>query len=98
MERSAPDLEKMKAKTKKLRDAAQTLLKEAGRPANEIAGSTSLETLTEALATAVKKCPNDDLQFLMIVRSVLTGCNLMLRTGNRMEGCVKDLYGTHGRN
>ena len=61
VERSAPDLDKMKAKTKKLRDAAQTLLKEAGRPANEIAGSTSLETLTEALATAVKECPNDRL-------------------------------------
>ena len=56
VERSAPALEKIKAKTKKLSEAAQSLLKEAGWPApTEM--DTSFETLTEGLATAVKESP-----------------------------------------
>ena len=57
-ERSAPALEKMKAKTKNLSDAAQSLLKEAGWPApTEV--DTSFETLTDELAAAVKEDAND---------------------------------------
>ena len=76
-ERNAPALEKLKAKTRKLSDAAQSLLKEAGRPApTEM--DTSFETLTDELATAVKEHANDHSQFLLTVYAVLAGCNLML--------------------
>lgn len=86
VERSAPPLEKIKARTKKLSEAAQSLLKEAGRPVKELAADTSFEALTDALATDVKDTPNDHSQFLMMVRSMLTGCNLMLRAWESDEG------------
>jgi hypothetical protein len=51
------------------------------------AACTSLETLTEALATVVQENPNqDDLQFLLLVYSVRAGCNLMLRAWERDSG------------
>lgn len=95
VERSAPGLEKMKAKTKKLRDAAQTLLKEAGWPApTEM--DTSFEALTDGLATAVKEYANDHFQFLLMVYAVLTGCNLMHRAwesdGGLREGWIWDAW------
>jgi hypothetical protein len=93
---NAPDLERLKANTKKLRDAAESLLKETGRPAQEIAGCVSIEGLTEALATVVREYPNDDLQFLLMVRSVLTACNLRLRAwetdGGLREGFIWDAW------
>jgi hypothetical protein len=93
---NAPGLERLKANTKKLRDAAESLLKETGRPAQEIAGCVSIEGLTEALATVVKEYPNDDLQFLLMVRSVLTACNLRLGAwetdGGLREGFIWDAW------
>lgn len=78
-ERNAPSQKKMIEKTKKLRDAAQSLLQEVHCPVRKDSACTSFEDLTEGLAMAVKEFPNDHLQFLMVVDSVLTGCNLMLR-------------------
>jgi hypothetical protein len=95
VERNAPALEKLKAKTKKLSDAAQSLLKEAGWP-TPTETDTSIEILTESLATAVKEYANDYLQFLLMVYAVLKGCNLMHRTwesdGGLREGWVWDAW------
>jgi hypothetical protein len=76
VERTAPALEEIKAKTKTLSDAAESLLKEAGWPSTEI--DTSFETLTDELAKAVKEHENDHYQFLLMVYAMLAGCNLML--------------------
>ena len=96
VERSAPALKKISALTIKLRDAAQSLLKEVGSPAEELAGFASFEALTEAVAIAVKEFPNDHLQFQMMVWSILTACNVMLRTwesdGGLREGAIWDAW------
>ena len=76
-ELNAPALKKMIAKTRDLRDAAQSLLKEADLPVEE--GWNSFEAMTEDTATAVKEFPNHHLQFLIVVNCIIAGCNLMLR-------------------
>jgi hypothetical protein len=53
-EQSAPALEKVKANTMKLRDAAQ-FLKQAGHSVRGLGGYTSLEDLTESVAIAIFK-------------------------------------------
>jgi len=94
-ERNAP-LKKMIEKTKDLRDAAQSLLQEADCPVKEDSDSTSFEALTEDLATVVKEFRNDDLQFLLMVHQMVTGCNLMLRTwetdGGLRAGSIWDAW------
>jgi hypothetical protein len=95
VERSAPALEKLKAEAKRLSDAAQSLLKAAGWPApTEI--DTSIEILTEALATAVKEYANDHVQFLLMVYAALEACNLMLHAweadGGLREGWIWDAW------
>jgi len=95
-ERNAPALHTLIGKTEKLKDAAQSLLQEVGHEVKEDAGQTSFETLTESLATAVKEFPNDHLQFLMMVHSVVKGCNLVLRDwktdGGLREGWIWDAW------
>ena len=87
MELNAPAQKTIKAKTENLRQAAQSLLQEVGHEVKEEdAARTSFVALTEALTTAVKEFPNDHLQFLMMVHSIATGCNLMLRTWESDEG------------
>jgi hypothetical protein len=94
VERTAPALEKIKAKTKELSDAAKSLLKEAGWPSTEM--DTSFETLTDELARAVKEHDNDHYQFLLMVYAMLAGCNLMLRAwetdGGLREGWIWDAW------
>jgi hypothetical protein len=96
MERTAPALEKMIAKTKSLKDAARSLLKEVGWPVKEDAAWKSFEAMTEGAATAVKEFPNVHLQFLMVVDSLFAGCNLMLRNwesdGGLREGWAWDAW------
>jgi hypothetical protein len=95
VERNAPALEKLKAKTKNLSEAAQSLLKEAGWP-TPTETDTSIEILTESLATTVKEYANDHLQFLLMVYAVFRGCNLMHRTwasdGGLREGWAWDAW------
>src|SRR5262249_53837085 len=95
VERTAPALEKIKDKTKKLSDAAQTLLKEAGWPSST-ATDTSFETLANELAKAVKEHANDHSQFLLMVYAALAGCNLMLSSwesdGGLREGWIWDAW------
>jgi hypothetical protein len=95
-ERNAPALHTLIEKTEKLKDAAQSLLQEVGHEVKEDAGQTSFETLTESLATAVKEFPYDRLQFLMMVHSVVKGCNLVLRDwktdGGLREGWIWDAW------
>jgi hypothetical protein len=85
-ERHGPALEKIRAKTKKLRIAAMSLLHETGLLVNDNSACTSFEALAEALNTTVKECLNDHLQFMLVVRSVVSACDLMLRKCEEDEG------------
>jgi hypothetical protein len=95
-ELNAPALKKIIAKTKNLKRAAQSLLEETGRPMEEDAAWRSFEAATEETATVVKEFPNDHLQFLIVVNSLIGGCNLMLckwaSDGGLREGRMWDAW------
>ena len=95
-ELNAPTLKRIIAKTKNLKDAAQSLLEEAGYPMKEDAAWRSFEVMTEHTATVVKDFPNDHLQFLIVVNSLIGGCNLMLREWASDGGCAKEGCGMRG--
>jgi hypothetical protein len=94
VEINAPALRKMIVKTKNLRDAARSLLKEIGW--QEGAAWKSFEAMTKDTATVVKEIPNSHLQFLLVVNSVFAGCNLVLRDwesdGGLREGWMWDAW------
>lgn len=85
-EQHAPALNKIRAKTKKLRNAAKSFLQETGHLVNENASCASFEELADALNTVVKECPNDHLQFMLVVKAMLSACDLMLRKCESDEG------------
>jgi hypothetical protein len=85
-ERNAPALHRLVEKTKTLKNAAQSFLQEVGCEVKEDAGQTSFESLTAALATVVKESLNDHLQFMLVVHSTNSACDLMLRTWELDEG------------
>jgi hypothetical protein len=85
VEQHGPALEKMKTKTKKLRESARSLLTEADW-SPPIVACESFTSLTDALATAVNEFPNDHLQFLIMVQCVTMACNQMLGEWESEEG------------
>ena len=95
-ERRAPSLDKMRTKTEKLKNDAKSLLREVGHLDNEKCVCESFEELVDALNTVVKECSNEDLQFLLVVKSMLSACNLILRRsesdGGLREGRMWDAW------
>jgi hypothetical protein len=75
----APSLDKMRKKAKTLRKDARSLLQEAGHLVNESSTHVSFEVLASALNTAMKEYPNEHPQFLLVVKSTLSACDVMLR-------------------
>jgi hypothetical protein len=78
-EQRAPSLDKIRIKTKKLKNDAKSLLREAGLLINENDVWASFEVLADTLNTVVKECSNEHLQFLLVVNSMHSACDLMLR-------------------
>ena len=75
---NAPSLKRMIEKTNKLRDAAQSLLQEAGLP-GEAAAWSSFEDIADVTATVLTEFPVDEVQFLTMVHSLLASCQLMIK-------------------
>jgi hypothetical protein len=96
VELNAPEQKKMIAKTKKLRDAARSLLEETDWPVKEGTAWESIEALTKATAAAVAEFPSRDLQFLTVVHSLFATCNLILcdweSDGGIREGWMWDSW------
>lgn len=84
-ELKAPSLKTMTEKTEDLKSAAQSLLESFDGldllevPVKEGGALSSLEAIADTVATAIKECPNDQVQFLMLVFSLSAACTLMLR-------------------
>jgi|ERR1700733_5814623 hypothetical protein len=95
-EQHAPSLDKMRIKTNKLKNAAKLLLQEAGLLVNENDVLASFDVLADALNTVVKEYSNEDLQFLLVVKSMHSACDLMLRNwesdGGLHEGRMWDAW------
>jgi hypothetical protein len=85
-EQRAPSLDKVRMKTKKLKNDAKSLLQVAGLLVNENDVWASFEELADALNTVVKECSNEQVQFLLVVNSMHSACDLILRNWDSDSG------------
>jgi hypothetical protein len=89
-ERRAPTIDRMSSKTISLAKAARALLHEVDYAANENADTVALEDQIKNLAAAMEEFPSENVQFPMIVWSLLQSCNRMLASWKSKEGLLQE--------